>query len=527
MDVVDLWTGRSAGCLRVALRLTNEEFARSLGTALRTVAKWNAAPDLVPTTVLQRALDTLLDRAPSDARARFVQLLGHDAIPSQRSPSTATGSAASAAELRLAHDPAISEVLSWIDDHAHWPDGQARRHVADELGQLDARAMRDVAHARGQVTRSAIADTLVSYYPPIDGYRAYTATCAGATVVTSILTRAAWLDLELVLGQGHDAMSLTAPGEGRLVLDDEMALVAVRRVAEALATDTRLINMPLYDLRQIDVAAGRMLGQVGLTDFLSYALTLDLLHKELVDAIATGAAEQAMPLRRRYLPDTQAIVDLGARLCAGGPLALFAAARPLTRGGSRGGDYVVLIQERSGRTLNEAGRLAVIPKAFHQPLMDFSDDAHIGATLEREMEEELFGRDEVDATVYSRRRADPLHLSRLSPPMRWLIEHDRPETWRIECTGFGLNMVSGNFEFACLIVIQDETWWHEFGGAIEANWETEGLRRYSTRDQHGLAHLMHDASWSNEGLFSLLQGLRRLDQIGDPRMDIPAITVEV
>ena len=40
MEVVDIWTGRTAGCLRTALRMTNEEFAQRLGTAVRTVAKW-------------------------------------------------------------------------------------------------------------------------------------------------------------------------------------------------------------------------------------------------------------------------------------------------------------------------------------------------------------------------------------------------------------------------------------------------------------------------------------------------------
>jgi hypothetical protein len=33
--------------------------------------------------------------------------------------------------------------------------------------------------------------------------------------------------------------------------------------------------------------------------------------------------------------------------------------------------------------------------------------------------------------------------------MRWLIDNADPSAWRIECTGFGLNLVSGNYEFAC------------------------------------------------------------------------------
>jgi hypothetical protein len=83
--------------------------------------------------------------------------------------------------------------------------------------------------------------------------------------------------------------------------------------------------------------------------------------------------------------------------------------------------------------------------------------------------------------------------------MRWLVDHADPATWAIECTGFGINLVSRNFEFAGLIVVHDEVWWEQFGGSIEANWEAAGIRRYSTQDRAGLAQLVHDAAWSNEG----------------------------
>ena len=104
-----------------------------------------------------------------------------------------------------------------------------------------------------------------------------------------------------------------------------------------------------------------------------------------------------LPLRDRYLPDLSAVLDVGARLCAGGTLALTAIARPRTW--RHEGDYLLLIQERSNQVLNGSRRLSVIPKGFHGPLADIADDAPIGATLAREMEEELFGRVEVDSTV--------------------------------------------------------------------------------------------------------------------------------
>ena len=147
------------------------------------------------------------------------------------------------------------------------------------------------------------------------------------------------------------------------------------------------------------------------------------------------------------------------------------------------------MQERSGHVVNAARRLAVIPKGFHEPMTDYRADAHLGATLRREMEEELFGRDDIDTTTGDQRRADPMHPSRLSEPMRWLA--DEPGRLRMECTGFGLNLMSGNFEFASLIVIDDEEFWTRFGGQIEANWEASTLRQYSSLDRAMLERADH------------------------------------
>jgi hypothetical protein len=78
------------------------------------------------------------------------------------------------------------------------------------------------------------------------------------------------------------------------------------------------------------------------------------------------------------------------------------------------------------------------------------------------MEQELFGRADVDSTVTRHMSAVPMHPSRLSEPMRWL--NDSADALRMECTGIGLNLVSGKYEFASLIVIDDEEFWWRFGG---------------------------------------------------------------
>lgn len=69
--VVMQWTGREASALRLALRMTTEEYADHLGVAARTVTKWNTNPGRVVVPEIQRVLDTVLDRAPAQAWARF------------------------------------------------------------------------------------------------------------------------------------------------------------------------------------------------------------------------------------------------------------------------------------------------------------------------------------------------------------------------------------------------------------------------------------------------------------------------
>ena len=510
--------------------MTHEGFAAKLGTSVRGVAKWSAEPDVVPVTELQRALDTMLSQSTEDTKSRFRML---QTSPSQIAISAANNSAALqddlASDLKLDHDPATADLLDWLDTHAGWNAGTARSRVRATLNTRDEQRSRALARARANVPRSEIAATLGRFYDVAGSDMiTFSANVGGeGRADTSIVTRPEWLDLRLVLGVGDDQLRLrsASPASERPV-DGLVADAAVERIAHMVAMGTRFANRPLYQLCQLEVGDRRLSGEVALTDFTTYALTMDLLEHETLDAIVNAGNSTTLPLRSRLLPSLDVVKDIGSRLCVGGPLALFAAARPGSR--IRGGepDYMLLVQQRSDHVINAARRLAVIPKSFHEPLIDFSDDAQLSATLERELEAELFGREDVDATIGMHRHAEPFHLTRLSEPMRWLIDHTDPGQWRMECTGFGFNLVSGNFEFASLIVIDDEEWWSRYGGHVEANWETQGLRRYSSRDRASLANLVHDEAWSNEGLFAFVQGLNRLGETGGDRVKLPAIRVE-
>ena len=148
MQVVDSWTGRHANALRRALRLTNEGLAEQLGTAVRTVAKWNADPELVPTPELQRALDTMLSQAPEDARTRFALLLAADLPP-------APAPAADAAAAELVRDGSdAAQALAWVDQAAGWDPGTAAALLPSRAARTD-RAPRAAARRSPRPGRPA------------------------------------------------------------------------------------------------------------------------------------------------------------------------------------------------------------------------------------------------------------------------------------------------------------------------------------------------------------------------------------
>ncbi len=414
---------------------------------------------------------------------------------------------------------------SWVDARHGWPAGTSWARVEELASRLDRRALAERNVRRAQVARSQIVAALHGYYGSWAArHRPYVASVNGPEIVTSIVTRPDWWRRSVPMVAAGGRLSLeVCPGtsEGRYAADERLAGAEIQRLAEIAVSDSRATEGALYRLLEIgpETAAA---GSVGLALFVEYALTMDLLEGELLDAVAAGPiGSESLVLRRRYLPDTASILDIRSRLCVGGVLALCAIARPADpyRGPA---DYALLVQERSDRVLNAAGRLAVIPKGFHQPLTDAGAEAHIEATLLRELEEELFGRAEVDSTRAKRRVLAPMHPSRLSEPLRWLLDSGR---LRMECTGFGLNLVSGNYEFACLVVIEDEEFWTRYGGVIEANWESSQLRQYSSLDCDLLTELIEDEAWSNEGLFALLQGIRRLAEIGGHRVRLPTVNV--
>jgi hypothetical protein len=441
-----------------------------------------------------------------------------------------------------------SEFVAWIADHSALSFQEAYEEVVARAAWIEAQAP-SVRHAnayrRSRVARQQVAEAVVAYYgDDVDRRsRFYRAHVGDAPLTLSILVQPGGLGAAVQLGGDQEQFQFSAQDAHLPVapLREAALEAALMRLASVEVSNTVLVNTPLYRLLDIDIARHRLEGVVNLADFASYALTMDLLETELTGALAAAAPQGAddgvrsagvaarLPLRDRYLPGLAPALAFDQRLCVGGPVALFAAARRSSRGGRHERDYVLLIQERSARVLNVTGKLAVVPKCFHEPTVEIAQEVRLSASLERELEEELLGRQDLERlTIGSQRQADPFHEDRLSQPMRWLLDRRDTDAYRVECTGFGINMVSGNYEFPCLILIDDDEWWERYGGRVEANWEMERIRRYSSLDAAGIQALILDPRWSNEGLFAFLEGLRRLGELGNlSRLDLPTIEVQV
>ena len=512
--VVAEWSPAEAGQLQRALRLTNEAFAEKLGAAPRTIAKWHANPAMRLTLEMQQALDTMLELAGDAVQQRFGQLRGdrRDGHLRERSEPW---------RRRLEADRHLASALDWLDGIRHAPAGTSRRDVETLLRGGGAARVRDRARSRGTLDRSCAAQVVRDFYgDPPPGYGIVSVECGPGRHATTMLSRKDWLAGRLDLREEQGAFELVHRVKaGEVPCTPALVDAAVQRVAEILVGRTRFVDAPVY--RMLRPPEGELATGTEFTvdAFAHYALTWDVLEAEVADH-ALGRSD-GLPLRESLLPSIDTVLEPTGRVCVGGAQALCAFARPGV--GGRPGDYLLLIQERSPRVVNATGRLAVIPKCFHQPINDVAGEVGVGRTLLRELEEELLGRDELDAGSNGA-AADPMHPSRLSEPMRWLCES---RDWDLQMTGFGFNLMSGNYEFASVVAVHDETFWIRHGGAVEANWEAARLRAFSSLDRDGLAALLNEPGWSDEGLVAFALGLRRLAELSPDRVTLPPLEIGV
>src|SRR5215471_14466457 len=91
--------------------MTIDDFAGKLGLSVRTVAYWRQRPEMIQRPEGQRILDTVLEQAPDDVKARFVALV-------DKSRSLAVQDVSNSTSLNFGENASVSDasdVLAWIE----------------------------------------------------------------------------------------------------------------------------------------------------------------------------------------------------------------------------------------------------------------------------------------------------------------------------------------------------------------------------------------------------------------------------
>ena len=257
------------------------------------------------------------------------------------------------------------------------------------------------------------------------------------------------------------------------------------------------------------------------SNFYSYRFASSgLLVDELFDALIEKSgnvdnvlanASKLLPIRNELMPNINSFTDYQSRICCGGIGVVFALAR-----GNPHNDYIIPIQIRSQKVNDGRGQFAVIPKAFHEPLVGHDDEVNIYWTIFRELYEELFGGDEVEAD--SGRVKHDWYFD-TTPGVNYFRDHEG--AFNLELIGYGVNAIAGNYEFAVLLAVRDTWYWNTFGNDITKNWEALGIKLYSTKNAEKLKNLLTDDNWVNESIFKFIEGLIRLQEIDPSKVNLP------
>lgn len=352
------------------------------------------------------------------------------------------------------------------------------------------------------------------------GMSEYIIATDGHTLHSAMAVLPEWIGLINPLDNTHEIASFIPVHPPKVEFAQEQVLHLLHTIE---LMNLRLWGGPIYRLLNVDLSSRLTKSSFAEVDFLHYRFTVGLVVDELVDALSKydfsvdkvlANANSLLPVRNRVLPDGQSLLNFRERICAGGITMVFAMPRPKPYN-----DFIFPIQQRSASVADGQGMLSIIPRGFHESLTDQQKDVAPSISCYREVYEELFGGKEVEKHT-ERLRHDWFFGER---QMRWFIDHK--ESYELICTCFGVDMVSGNYQFGTVLIIHDEEYWDTFGREMEANWEGKErtTRIISTKDSAAVEKLIKQGNWTGEGLQTLCEGLFYLKKKYPRRLSLPNI----
>ncbi len=240
--------------------------------------------------------------------------------------------------------------------------------------------------------------------------------------------------------------------------------------------------------------------------FLAYRATiasiLDELGLVLLDKGLDTIRRQGydlLPKRVLWLGSLNDLLSVHKRICLGGANVLFAIR-------TSENCTVLIIQRRSRYVSDEPGSISVVPKFFHESLIDPWDEVDIKYSFYREVYEELFsGEDKPRKTRY----ISPTFYLDLCEPVRELYESNYLELFPTSCAW---DLLRGNYHFAYTAYVRDPDWWQRHKNKIRVNWEVDNSVEPVVRLSNGklLSTLIDRQDWAPEAYYSFIEGLRAL-----------------
>lgn len=277
----------------------------------------------------------------------------------------------------------------------------------------------------------------------------------------------------------------------------------IKQVDQWAAVGHSIWDAQLYSAREVS-HDGRV--KLQRASFLAYRATFGALVDELALGVQEGGVKGVrddpvgrLPLRSQLLPSLDQLVHISGRISAGGPAVLFAVRLA-------DGDVAIVVQKRSYKVADELGAFTVIPKAFHQPMVDPASEAPFEKTVWRECYEELFGGGEEVERV---RHLDPEFYLHSCPAVR---ELQKPGVAELQATGMVWDLVRGNYHPTYCLFVRDPAWWERYRHEIRLNWEVDAevMPLVRLRDHASVSFLLGYRNWAPEAYVSFVEGLRWL-----------------
>lgn len=346
----------------------------------------------------------------------------------------------------------------------------------------------------------------------------YTYNVDGTLLNTHALTKPDWNTRQTELNFNDGSCSFTDKAVTVKLPDIENVARLTSVIERKKLT---LDNRHIYSMTDFQYDQNCYQNEFSLIRFHKYKFTMGLIIDELYEAILDAEHDLELILqnpshhlavREMLLPSRQVLISPKNRVCAGGVFVVFVMAREETK------DYAVITQIRSPAVADNQKAISVIPRAFHQHMIDPEAEINVLWTVLRETYEELFGGEEVEGTSP---RVRPDFYVDKCPAIKWLCENLHNIT--VELVSYAFNGLSGNYEYGILFAIHDPYFWKQFSCEMVVNWEAKAKKLCSTSDTNKISLLLRDGDWATETLPPMIEGLMRLKELQPSKVALPEL----